>query len=101
MGVGYTSFHKVNPLGEGRWHAYNYILDILVEQGIIGFLFFLAYTVTVFRGIKEKHIAWSVFLIPLMLLFDDLSWSYSMAIVLFFLYAQYFSHFPLKADAEV
>ncbi len=99
-GIGYQTFHKLKPLMQASWHTHNYLLGILVEQGIIGFTLYLTQAILIFNGIKEKYIKYSVIIFPLMMLFDDLSWSYSMPIVLFFLYAIYFSKFSLKVGEE-
>lgn len=61
MGYGFGNYAKVSKLTfKVDDHPHNIFLEILVETGIIGILFFLLFLYFVFRSFKENHIVISL-----------------------------------------
>ena len=75
VGIGIGVFSNIQPFGAGK-HTHNFILGILVEQGVIGMTFMLVLFLVLVAQMKSWIGSFMLICVPLTLIFDDLSWSY-------------------------
>ena len=84
FGIGIGSFSKHQTFGIG-FNTHNFLLSILVEHGLVGIFFVSLFALILILKMKSWTGSIVLIILPLTLLFDDLSWSYIFPVYLSFL----------------
>ena len=81
IGVGLGSFVHIQQVEPSIHHTtHNFLFSVLVEQGIIGFGFLLLFTFVLIITMRNLGATLMLLTFPMILLFDDLSPSYTFPI---------------------
>ena len=102
MGIGIGSFSPHQRFGQG-FNTHNFLLSVLVEQGLIGIVFILIFSIMMIIYMKSWTGSMMLVLFPLTLIFDDLSWSYIFPVYLSILLGIcfYYSYDNLQRDKPI
>jgi|TARA_Y100000294_G_scaffold83649_1_gene78494 O-antigen ligase len=102
VGIGIGSFSPHQRFGQG-FNTHNFLLSVLVEQGLIGIVFILIFSIMMIIYMKSWTGSMMLVLFPLTLIFDDLSWSYIFPVYLSILLGIcfYYSYDNLQRDKPI